>query len=383
MVIVAIDYENDLLKHYVRMNGWLPACRKRRDAIRAKGGPRRLRYFTFCARYAMDVLMLDVAKILTRSESDKFDSVVFFDRDRESVLATKKRIPGAIPFTGNFVQLMLREDPEEDAVLEEAPLDAPEDKLDEASVRETQREMDERREFMKQFPFDVVNLDLEEFAFKPKEELPGKVVQAFRKLCAWQTKPLYSRKGKPSYLEGFSLMFTTQIGPSGMSAPFKEMLSAYLRSNVQGDKDLMPLLANRASTDDIDAIRDNNFDLFFKLGMPKVLVQALLSEDWYVESAGGVQIFQFERPSKDGPYQMLHLIMDVVRQQPHKDKRPPNNPATTDEASQAYREVARRLFQESEIMVKEDSMTEDVKREIRASLAKIDARAKKYMDAAF
>src|SRR5437660_1637212 len=131
---MAIDFENDIVKHYVRLNGWLPLCRQRLKTIQATEGERRLRYFTFCARHAMDVLMLDVAKVLIRSASKRFDSVVFFDRDQESILDTIKRIPGAIGFPGNFISIVLLEDPQEDALLDE-PLAAPAELPDELLVR--------------------------------------------------------------------------------------------------------------------------------------------------------------------------------------------------------------------------------------------------------
>ena len=51
-------FEDCLLKHYIRKEVWLPFCRDRLKKIRAstKKEPRRLRYFTFCAVGALDVL---------------------------------------------------------------------------------------------------------------------------------------------------------------------------------------------------------------------------------------------------------------------------------------------------------------------------------------
>ena len=59
-------FEDCLLKHHVRTDGWLPLCKKRQNAINqgvTESKQRRLRYFTFCAVGAVDVLMLDVAAI--------------------------------------------------------------------------------------------------------------------------------------------------------------------------------------------------------------------------------------------------------------------------------------------------------------------------------
>src|SRR5229473_3640208 len=103
---MAIDYESDLIKHFVRTDGWLPVCSRRLKAIQ-QSHQRRLRYFTFCAIGAVDVLMLDVAKVVSRSSTDRFDTVVFFDQSPEAVDETLKRIPGATGFNEDFVNLVL------------------------------------------------------------------------------------------------------------------------------------------------------------------------------------------------------------------------------------------------------------------------------------
>src|SRR5690348_5788354 len=107
-------FEDDPLKHYVRTQAWLPTCRKRLRQVRARAGnpthARRLRYFTFCAVGAIDVLMLDVAKIIRQSNNKEFDTVVFFDRGDLEVLETLKRTPGAHGYPGDFVSTVLLED---------------------------------------------------------------------------------------------------------------------------------------------------------------------------------------------------------------------------------------------------------------------------------
>src|SRR6185437_12292256 len=214
-------YENDLLKHFVRTDGWLPLCRKRlrsiRDSSRRRSNPRRLKYFTFCAVSAIDVLMLDVAKIIRRSNNDKFDTVFFFDQKNEYIVETQRRIPGAIGFPGNFVDMVLREDPEGDAFLDSnAPLDPPGESKDTHEVRTSQVQVSLRRDLISSFPFDVVNLDLEQFFLVPGDEFPGKMIRALRKIFEWQRRTLTTAQGNET-LRGFSLMFTTQIGPPNLT----------------------------------------------------------------------------------------------------------------------------------------------------------------------
>src|SRR5258708_39008866 len=101
MVMEAVKtfpYEDCLFKQFVRTRGWLPLCKERLESVRQgprKQAQRRLRYFTFCAIGAGDVLMLDVAKVLSRASTERFDTVVFFYQSPQAVDETLKRRPGA------------------------------------------------------------------------------------------------------------------------------------------------------------------------------------------------------------------------------------------------------------------------------------------------
>jgi hypothetical protein len=376
------EFENCLLKHHVRTKGWLPLCKCRREQINAgvkEKNKRRVRYFTFCAVGAIDVLMLDVAKVLVKSRADTFDTVCFFDRDRQRVVDTQKRIPGAIGFVGDFIDTVLLEDPE--TIEEEAtqgdenndPLSIPESDNDTAATRETQRRLAERRAFIKKFPFDIVNLDLEEFLFKPSDPMPGKVINAMRRLFRWQRRLMYPSKGQKKPLDGFSLMFTTQIGPPNLTDDYLSMLRNELTTNLDGNTQLAPMLVQRGGDADIAKLEITNFNLFFKLGMPKVIARTLLEADWYIDPDVGINLYEFERTSKDGPYKMLHLVTDVKRQRPPNNLRTPNSIAPT--AQEAYARVVAALFENHEILVSDSTIDKNT---LQADLEKIKARRKKY-----
>ncbi len=184
------QFEDCLLKHYVRKHGWLPLCKHRLATLRktqSKKHPRRLRYFTFCAIGAIDVLMLDVAKVISQSDAKRFDTVFFFEKTRELVEETRKRIPGAIGFPGDFVDIVLA-DNGNDANVQDI-LDAPADENDDALTRRRQILLATQRDFIRSFPFDVINLDLERFLYWPTEERPGRLVNALRQIFAWQRRP--------------------------------------------------------------------------------------------------------------------------------------------------------------------------------------------------
>ena len=374
-------YESDLLKHYVRYSAWLPACKRRLKIIKA-GVPveksRRLRYFTFCAVGAIDVLMLDVAKIIRQSNSGRFDTVVYFDRTPELVIETSKRIPGAIGFPGDFVNVILADDPDEVTVLDsDEMLSALEDQLDNAETRKKQILLGQRHSFIGKFPFDVINLDLEEYLFKPNDPLPGRLVNALRKIFLWQQRSFTAgNRRAPQYLDGFSLMFTTRIGPHELGSGYLEMLKSYLRDNLKNNEEFIPLLENRSGgITDIDSLHATNFELFFKIAVPKVLANILIETDWYIDPDFGVTIIEFERsPEGVPPYKMLHLVMDIKRQNPTRVNRPPGV-GIDDRVKSAYSYVVSKIIGDAEINIDETNI--DVT-ELQNNLDSIISRRKKY-----
>jgi len=379
-------YERDLLKHFIRTDGWLPLCKQRRKAIRHKKTAKNLRdirYFTFCAVGAIDVLLLDVNNVLSPTDRG-FETVVFFDKDQESVIETQTRIPGSIGFVGDFVKLVTSLDPKDDPIQEDVlqvieagierdPLDSPETELDTAEVREKKRDREQLRRFVKCFPFDVINLDLEEYVFKPSEKLPGKLLSALRKTFTWQQRPLWLSPNNQKVLSGFSLMFTTKVGPGNLPDDYLARLQDSLCNNLIRDHDLNGILQNRAGTTDVAELRQSNFELFFKLAIPKLLARTLMSHDWYIDPEEGVKIYEFERLYEGGSYKMLHMIMDIKRHDPPRNLRLDGE--NSDIATQAYQDVIRRLFAEAEIIVTEDGLDRAA---LTQSLDEIIERGEKY-----
>ena len=362
------------LKHFVRMDGWLPLCRRRLQALRHGKKPsdvRRLRYFTFCAVDAIDVLMLDVARVIRPSKDGGFDTVFFFTRRDEAVLETRQNIPGATGFPGDFVDVVLVDDPEDNLAitLPEIPTDRP----DEQRVRAEITKLMIQRDFRRSFPFDVINLDLEGYLFKPNERIPGNLARALRKVFEWQQRPL--RVGtRREYLDGFGLMFTTKVGPDRLSGDFQDMLRGTLETNIASDPTLQPILVARTGTDQIATLVGKDFEAFFKLATPKIISRMLIDTDWYVDPTHGIIVYEFERtPAPEIAYRMLHLVMDVRRQVPTRDNRAPGDavPAVLD----AYARVVRQLFQRPETVVTRETV--DVAT-IERSLDFIERRRKKY-----
>ncbi len=370
------EFEDCLLKHYVREHGWVPACKSRLAHIRSIGEPRRLRYFTFCAIGAVDVLLLDVKGIIRRSQSGHFDTITFFDRSSEAVDATTKRIPGAYGLPGDFVKIMnlplpmsRPEDSNGPVAEEEVP--ATNEEETEKNL-ELERQSGIRDQFWGRFPFDVINLDLEEFLFKAGEDVPGNVINAFRKVFQWQRNS-FRDGNRLSPVDGFTLMLTTKIGPPYMNPAHSEMLADVISNNLARDSSLSEALIDRGGFDNPEELLTNNFEIFFKISVPKLIAALLLDEDWFIDPSHGVKIFEFERVATTHTYKMLHMVMEVSRQNPDRNHRAP---ATTHPSvTQAYQEVVRSIFATPENIVDNDSIDEN---ELQVSLDKVKSRRDKY-----
>lgn len=334
-------YEDCLLKHHVRAKAWLPACKARRTALLARVPKfqRRLRYFTFCAVGALDVLMLELHKVLTLKEGRR-DTVVFFDQDDEKVFETQKRIPGAVGFPGDFVKTVLLDDPDLET-LDDA-LSPPELLENRTETRDNQRLHATHIQFFQRFPFDVINLDLEQFFFIPSDPFPGKLIKVLRKIFEWQKRPVEFTNGYRESLESFSLMFTTQVGPKNMAADYRQMLRECLMDNLTRFDDLNELLFGHVGHSDVARLESENFELFFKFAVPKIIARTLDERDWYVDGNNGIKVFEFQRASNDGPYTMLHIVLEVKRKQPTQEHRAPN--ADSAIAQQAYDQAVHALF---------------------------------------
>lgn len=370
-------FENCLLKHYVRLEGWLPICKRRSKSVKeqiASAERPRLKYFTFCAAGALDVMMLDMEKVIHRSAADLFDSVYFFDVNETYVAQTRQRVPGAIGFPAEFVKVVLAEDPAEEEMIDTVEtLEPPKEEDFTSDVIDRNRILAIRRQFVQSFPFDVINLDLERYLFRPREELPGALVNALRSVFQWQQKAGKTKSGKKYKINGFSLMFTLRLGPKDLGAEYQDLMKQYIDSNIAQDPSLEPLFKAKSAGLSPEEFIKADFESFFKIAAPKTIMSLLHEQDWHVDPEHGVIVYEFERQSQQ-PYRMLHIVMDVRRNHPPKEKRAPGFEPPA--AKAAYSATIRKLFQGDAITV-ETSLKELGEETIAAHLKKVIAHRQK------
>lgn len=368
-------FEDCLLKHYIRKDVWLPYCRERLKKIRAaakpKDNPRRLRYFTFCAVGALDVLLLDREKVIRKSNTSEFDTVFFFDKDNEAVVETQKRIPGANGFPGDFVKIVLQ------ATDGDLHLKILADAQDTREVRKEQQQRAQLGAFIEAFPFDVMNLDVEQYLFQPKEQLPGALTNAIRKLFEWQRRQGAGSNGKNFLLDEFTLMFTTQVGPPGLPNDYKIYLRDHcLQDNLNTYNELQEPFLKKSNGMTVAEFFEGNFDGAFKLAVPKSLSELAFEQDWFIDDENGIRVFQFDRPFAGGTYRMLHMAMTVKRQHPPRENRAPGQQAPAG-ALDSHKNTIQKLFHE-EVVAVEAVVQGDVADELKGDLDKLFKHRARY-----
>jgi hypothetical protein len=331
---------------------------------------RRLRYLTFCAEGAIDVIALRNAKIIKRSRSKLYDTVVFFDFSPQAIDKTLSAIEGANGFPADFFKLM-------NLGIDEAPtgdlIDGmPRDRVESDATFAREKYTHLFGAFRDEFPFDLINLDVERYVIIPSEELPGNLLAAWDRILDWQKR---SRmwEGKPCGVDQFTLFFTTKIGPKDLPSAHRDGLINLLDENVTRFPPLMELLKSQYSVETAANFYESDFDNFLKLAVPKALVSRALSKDWSVDLDLTYRAFVFDRtPPNSESYTMVHYVLHFRRCSPSLGTliNPHAIPASV---NASYAESITRIFATAFEDV--DQLKAEIEDELRGELSKLGVPA--------
>lgn len=304
-----IDYTTDLLKHYVRMNGWLAASRKQKKAIRKRNKNIPLRYFTFCAAEAIDVFMLELYKILDRSKDTGWlNSVYFCEKDENSFGRIADLIGSPTQgFLGSFEKIVLFED---DETTKDKELNDEEEAFSEEDRKKLQIK-DAHLRFRKAFPFDIINLDVCGVMFPPRKGVITPLLRSILKILEWQTNSAFSNGNKSKQ---FTLFLTSHLDPQQTDQEAITQLENRLSQNIEvGDK-FKAAFKQRFHYDDASRLKDDNFAEFFCLAFPKYLTEEALTRlGWMVDHKA---TYLYNRPDiyqPDKTYQIMHSVITFQR----------------------------------------------------------------------
>jgi len=182
-----LNYNTDIIKHYVRYHGWLKPFKTIVNHIDGliKRGQRadKCKYLTFCAVQAIDVFMFEQLKYLYRNENSKrLENVYYCENDEQSFSIIQRLIGSSDQgFFGDFKKIVLLK--ESDVIVNSAdPFDEPET----AEEREKLRLLGVKKSLVAKFPFDVINLDLYGNFFPENEAKYSETFQTYQQILQLQ-----------------------------------------------------------------------------------------------------------------------------------------------------------------------------------------------------
>lgn len=356
-----IDYATDVLKHYVRRNGWLPACQEQRSAVKpSKQNP--LRYFTFCAAEAIDVFMLERAGILKRSEeSGRLESVFFCERYPEAF----GKIAGLIGspeqgFQGEFEKIVLFE---EDEDTRERELVSEADEYFSADVRKKLRYKDANRRLKQAFPFDVINLDVFGNMFPPRREhVIGPLLESIMRVLRWQTEALSSMNDTRRNRQ-FVLLLTSSVDAENTNETAVEQLKNLVSSNIEMYPEFRATFAGRFGHEEAGKLAKEHFANFFCLSLAKFIAQKTLDIGWEAEFG---PMYLYSRQDAYDPVRQYHIMhsVTVCKRIQNLDER------LDDPRNQMYKSVATQLVSDRaeniDGLAREAEKVEELKNELLA-----------------
>jgi hypothetical protein len=267
-----IDYNTYYAKHCARYYGWLPASKAYQVQIKKKS----LKYFTLCAREAIDVFMLELEGVLSRDENRKLPDVIICEK-KASVAAeildlVRPPLREAI-LVGELEKILTFQDTEETRGL------SPDEDVRDHRIRRLLRTKGLSERIKEYFPFDIINFDPYGNLLNPDLE-DNKLYESLMRIFELQ-KPIIT----------FLLFITTPI--SDIHPDCEARLKTNLDSNVTAHPEIHAALLSSVGTIAYDEIDENRRKAF---GFAKSVVMPVArSKGWKCEHHG---ICVYESPSR-------------------------------------------------------------------------------------
>lgn len=311
-----IDYGSDILKHFVRKNGWLPACKSQLYAVRnRKNIP--LRYFTFCAAEAIDVFMLEHEGMLQRSDkTGRLEGVYFCEKNPDDFGKIASLIGSPEQgFLGDFEKIVLFKD-DEDTVGQELYPQPKEDEKDDdpvfsEDVRKKLHYKDTQRHLREAFPFDILNLDVFGMMFPPRKGVITPLLKSLIRILEWQAKSNFSNH-RPC--QQFTLLLTSHIDPSNTDEEAIRQLAKRFSENIETNIAFRTAFLNSYGHEDTNKFVKENFAEFFSLAFPKYIIHEALFQLGWEMVPGPIYLYKREYTKEKGRiYQIMHSISTFKR----------------------------------------------------------------------
>lgn len=179
-----LDWDRDVVKHYVRRNAWLPAALEQREATVASGRP--ITYLTFCAAQALDIFLFLKEGVLIRDpKTDVVTNTYYCERKSEVFREIADLVgPHDQGFLGDFQEMVLFEDDDFTRNLRY-------DDLRQRYNSQQRRRLDIKQKherFRRAMPFDIINLDICGTIFPPYGGVHSPMMECIDRLLKWQAE---------------------------------------------------------------------------------------------------------------------------------------------------------------------------------------------------
>ena len=297
-----INFEKDLLKHYVRKCCWLNAAKKQKQAIKNRSKNIPLRYFTFCAAEAIDVFMLEYEGILERSKKTGYlESVYFCEKDPGDFARIANLIGlSAQGFLGEFEKIVLFEDDEE---TEGKTRD--DGNYHPSTVRKKLINKDAHCRLRKAFPFDIINLDVCGVMFPPRKGIMTPLLKSIIQILEWQTESRFSANNREC--KQFTLFLTSHVDQDDTDPEAIRQLEERVNDNISMNKDLQSAFSNRYGHDQADKLACEDFAEFFRVALPKFIIYTALFKFGWKITSGPTHLYNRDyRRETNKQYQIMH-----------------------------------------------------------------------------
>lgn len=266
-------------KHFARHHGWLPASVEYARAVKIE----KIKYFTLCAREAIDVFMFEKEGLLARDSEGQLHNVVICENDKSAVPEIKKLVRPPLQeavIVGNL----------EDILTATAGPNA--DNEDSKSQKERDRRRDWQNfvQLKRFFPFDIVNFDTCNSLMDPP---PGenRLLVALDRILELQ---------RPA--RTFLLFVTTPI--SGLHNKLEDIFRDCLSQNVKAHEEIRQALLTSKRSDVYDKIEKGSRVV---LGFAKsVILPAAQKHGWNTSHKG---IYVYDSPT--GATRMMSSVVQL------------------------------------------------------------------------
>ena len=361
-----LDWDNDVTKHFIRREVWLPAALAQANACRSLG--REPKYLTFCAAEAIDVFLFLENGILARDPFSNCVTKAFFCEKDPQDFAEITRLIGSDEqgFLGDFADIVLFRDDDETQGRELSDLGAryPRELRNRLSTKARNRRL------RAAVPFDVINLDICGTFFPPKAGVLSPMLTSIRTLLDWQTESVQW----DDTFASFALFLTAHVECGGVNESAIEELIEMVANNRSAYAGFAEALEQRFGTNRPDRIATMDFDGFYSTALSKVVVSEAFQRGWIADVPFS-GLYKRTRQTNEGieasEYSMLAWTCRFKRQTPHEAQLGlPQTPSDSE-----YAMLIRQLTNKPEDV---DLAAREVHDEVQADLSQVVSSREEY-----